>query len=403
MYSHIKNSFSSLLLGVAILLIFMPVALSSGIQVVPKGSSNTETTTKDSITKERYHQEFRHAVQSYRNILRKNWPEAEISSQHRLVLYPPDFSEKRVIDFKQNEFQVTLPTERKGNVVDYQTMQIRLNQAVIELLTLDLISAIESDPINIHMQTLSGIRYANQIGRFGRDRLMRELFRDERPNIKTIQRMAEKLTKGAYIRYPAVASLNLSFVSQERTTYIVPLPKQRPYQKAKIYEPIIEKTAKSVNVPSHLLLSIMHMESYFNPLARSLSPSFGLMQVNPMTAGLISAEIELGKQTMLTPAQLYNPETNILMGATYLSYLYTDILKGIKSPTARMYCTIAAYTSDYQTVLNTLTGIRQVPDAVPSINRLSDKAVLGTLLRDLPDRQHRDYLHSVLNIQRKYR
>lgn len=377
---------------------------SAAVQVIPKGyNAQQESNAKDiQISEKQLKKNFKKAVKEYRKELRAYWPDAEISSQTRAVFYSSDYQQKEAIDFKANELQITMPSIRQGKVLNYREMQKKLKKTITNLLSMDLKTAISKDPINQRMEQLSGIRYAQDLGAMGRDLILSELFRDERPSVKAIERMASKLTKSAYIRYPAVASLELAFAFNDRTTYIVSLPEKRIRKKAKRYKPFVYDYAQKFSLPPSLVFAIIHAESSFNPLARSQVPAFGLMQIVPHSAGRDASNLIYKKSKVLSPSYLYNPKKNVQIGAAYFHILYYRYLKGITDSRARMYCAIAAYNAGTSSVMKTLTGRSSISKAVGSINRMSANDVLKRLVRHMPSAETRDYLNKVLNLQKTY-
>lgn len=377
---------------------------SAAVQVIPKGYNvQQDAAGKDvKISEKQLKKNFKKAVQEYRKELRAYWPDAEISNQTRAVFYSSDLQQKEAIDFKANEIQITMPSIRQGKVLNYREMQKKLKKTITNLLTMDLQTAISRDPINQRMEQLSGIRYAQDLGAMGRDLILSELFRDERPSVKAIERMASKLTKSAYIRYPAVASLELAFAFNDRTTYIVSLPEKRIRKKAKRYKPFVYEYAQKFSLPPSLVFAIIHAESSFNPLARSQVPAFGLMQIVPHSAGRDASNLIYKKSKILSPSYLYNPKKNVQIGAAYFHILYYRYLKGITDSRARMYCAIAAYNAGTSAVMKTLTGRASINKAVDKINRMSSNDVLKRLVRHMPSAETRDYLNKVLNLQKTY-
>jgi len=393
----------TLLLSVSLI----PIASSEALQVIPKGyqqnSANEEKTASDiQVTQKQFVANFKQAMTQYRSELRAHWPDAEVSSKTRLVLYSDSYQEKKAIDFKANEIQITMPNIKNGKQLDYRAMQENLFNTVKNLLTMDLETAINSDPINLELEQLSGIRYAQDLGAIGKDLILSELFRDERPTIKAIERMAHKLSKSAYIRYPAVASLNLAFAFNDRTTYIISLPEKRIRMKAKRYKPFIYDYANAYSLPPSLVFAIIHAESSFNPLARSQIPAFGLMQIVPHTAGRDATHLLFKKQKVLSPSYLYNPKKNVQVGAAYLHILYYRYLKGINNTKTRLYCAIAAYNAGLSSVMRTLTGQGSINKATSVINRMAPNDVLRKIIRQMPSSETREYVNKVLSLQKTY-
>jgi len=393
--------------AIIISLLLVPVAYSSAVQVIPKGyqklkDDNSNQISDTQLSEKELTENFKQAVTEYRSHLRSNWPGAEISSKTRLVLYSDDYQQKQVIDFKANEIQITMPSIHSGKVLDYRTMQQNLQATIFELLNMDLATAINKDPINQKMEQLAGINYAQDLGALGKDLILSELFKDERPSIKSVERMARKLTKSAYIRYPAVASLNLAFTFNDRTTYIISLPEKRIRMKAKRYKSFIYEYAQTYDLPPSLVFAIIHAESSFNPLARSQIPAFGLMQIVPHSAGKDATNMLFNKSQVLSPSYLYNPKKNVQVGAVYLHILYYRYLRDIKNTKSRLYCAIAAYNAGTSSVMRTLTGRSSINKSVSSINRMASNDVLRRLIRQMPSSETREYLNKVLSLQKTY-
>jgi len=384
--------------------LYMSALTSAAVQVIPKGGHEapSKSAQDTQLSSSQLKSNFKKAVSAYRAELRTYWPDAEISSKTRLVFYSDNYQQKQAVDFKANEIQVTMPSLRQGKVLNYREMQKRLEKTLTQLLSTNLQTAVNLDPINSRMETLAGIRYAQDLGAMGRDLILGELFRDERPSIKAVERMAKKLSKAAYIRYPAVASLNLAFSFNDRTTYIISLPEKRIRTKAIRYKSFIYDYAQKYSLPPSLVFAIIHAESHFNPLARSQAPAFGLMQIVPHTAGVDASNLIYKKEKVLSPSYLYNPKQNVQVGAAYFHILYYRYLKGITDSKARLYCAIAAYNAGTSSVMKTLTGSSSISKAVGSINRMSAPDVLRKLLRQMPTAETRGYLNKVLNLQKTY-
>lgn len=87
------------------------------------------------------------------------------------------------------------------------------------------------------------------------------------------------------------------------------------------YTEEINHFAKKNRIDSAIVISILKEESYFNPKAASSSDAYGLMQLLPSTAAHIANRKGLsytGKKC------LFDPQTNIKLGSTYLKSLYDD-------------------------------------------------------------------------------
>lgn len=88
------------------------------------------------------------------------------------------------------------------------------------------------------------------------------------------------------------------------------------------YEPylgFVEKYSAENKLDEALVLSIIKVESNFNPKAKSGKGAVGLMQLMPETAQEIANRLKLNKK--ISEDDLYDPETNIMLGTRYYKYL----------------------------------------------------------------------------------
>lgn len=90
------------------------------------------------------------------------------------------------------------------------------------------------------------------------------------------------------------------------------------------YYPTIEKYCKEYKVDSLLAISVMKVESNFNPNAKSKKGAIGLMQIMPQT-GKDVAEQYLNMD--FTEDKLYEPDFNIMIGVYYIKIL-ADMFDG---------------------------------------------------------------------------
>ncbi len=86
-----------------------------------------------------------------------------------------------------------------------------------------------------------------------------------------------------------------------------------------VYEKDVSKAHKLFNIEKEFIYSIIRQESACNPKARSPSDAFGLMQIRPFVAKQISKETGIRYKNI---RDLYQPETNILLGTAFLKKLF---------------------------------------------------------------------------------
>ncbi|MCK4978865.1 MAG: transglycosylase SLT domain-containing protein, partial [Candidatus Delongbacteria bacterium] len=96
--------------------------------------------------------------------------------------------------------------------------------------------------------------------------------------------------------------------------------------RAKKYMDLIQKYSKKYDLDPALVMALIHTESAFNPKAFSRRPdgtpmACGLMQIIPSQAGRDAHKALFGKDKIVKPEYLFNPEQNLAMGTWYVRWL----------------------------------------------------------------------------------
>ena len=84
------------------------------------------------------------------------------------------------------------------------------------------------------------------------------------------------------------------------------------------YAELVERYGPPAGNPDVLLYSIMRKESGFNPLDVSYADARGLLQMIPPTSARVAATAKV----RFAPDELYDPETNVRLGAIYIGSLF---------------------------------------------------------------------------------
>ncbi|MEG0050540.1 MAG: lytic transglycosylase domain-containing protein [Terrisporobacter sp.] len=85
------------------------------------------------------------------------------------------------------------------------------------------------------------------------------------------------------------------------------------------YSVYVEQYAKQYNLDENLVYSVIKAESKFNQKALSRRGAKGLMQIADITKNWAIEELDLSKDI-----DIYDPETNIMIGCWYLNTLYKE-------------------------------------------------------------------------------
>jgi len=311
-----------------------------------------------------YKQDYDAAYADYHQEIAQFWTSPELSDQTLWVDYNPDMDIKRVVDFDKDEIRISVrgkalenfrPEDAERQI--RETLGTSISKAYLED---PLLKKVTGDKPPKVPQNLLGLS----------------------PHLASTLNSKSKITRKAG-------------KAGDVLTITAPLPANALSQRAGVYLPMVKKAAAKWQVPASLVMAIMHTESAFNPMARSHIPAFGLMQIVPKSAGRDASKLVFGKERLLTGRDLYQPATNIEMGAAYLHILDKKYLSGIKDPAARLHCVIAAYNTGAGNVARAFSGTTSIKKALPLINRLSAQQVYAHLRSNLKYKEARNYVQKV--------
>ncbi|VUD68859.1 Membrane-bound lytic murein transglycosylase F [Thalassocella blandensis] len=166
-----------------------------------------------------------------------------------------------------------------------------------------------------------------------------------------------------------------AFMKLEKTWKGWDIPSKQSYSKnfkankARV-KSLIADTATEVGLAQHIIYSVIHAESLFNPLAESHAGAAGLMQLMPATAERYGV------------SDRFNPRQNIRGGSRYLK----DLLALFNND---MELALAAYNAGEQTVIrygNKIPPYRETQQYVKKVLSLfktyEDKSPLTVAVND---------------------
>jgi len=157
----------------------------------------------------------------------------------------------------------------------------------------------------------------------------------------------------------------------------------------------VKEYADKYKLDPALIFAIIHTESYFNPLAKSPTPAYGLMQLVPRFAAMEAYDYLHGEKKILSPDYLYNPDHNIRLGATYLYLLNNKYFGKVTNPANRQSLSIAAYNCGPSRMNQTVVDIYDV-------NNMKN-GELGKLIRKAVPVETRKYILNVHQRMQMYR
>ncbi len=315
------------------------------------------------------------AIKDFKNRLKAIWPQPEISGVKKLVNYSDDLHTKSVIDFEKNI--ITISTINNKN----RDIKKSLLKTLEKTLNLNSKEAYKEDKLEQTINALARESKYIKTGTLDKVNLLKTKFDSTQKRAKKIKIIKEgKLYKLSY-----------------------KLPSNSTYKRSLNYLVLAKSNAVRFNLAPEILLSIMHTESSFNPLAKSHIPAYGLMQIVPHSAGIDSYQFLYHKRRLLSASYLYNSKRNIEIGAAYFHILYYKYLKEIKDPTSRLYCSIAGYNTGAGNVARAFVGNNNTKKAARIINTMSSLEVYHYLLQNLRYDEPKVYLKRVKDRSIKYK
>ena len=345
---------------------------------------------KENIYKE--FEEYKQIVDAeflqYKNELSKYWEDTKLSSKHSWTEYSTDLKARRTVDFENQFIELDIITDKN---IEKKGIEDLFIAHLTDLLLENQKIAFQRDTVSQRIEKrlkkeLPEIKILDEIPQ--KPILTKVLTGESEPSKATVLKVAEELKNNGII----TVKKNTKVKDTSVASIIIPLPSETLRKKADELYPDVKKYCKERQLDIPLVMSVIHTESCFNPMACSYVPAYGLMQIVPESAGKDASEVIMGKQVLLSPSYLYDIENNINVGTTYLYILFNRYLKKIENPESRLYCCIAAYNTGAGNVARAFTGNTKLSRAVEKINSMEPQEVFDHLKNNLPHDETKKYL-----------
>lgn len=190
---------------------------------------------------------------------------------------------------------------------------------------------------------------------------------------------------------------------QQVVSVRIPMVPEHLKIRADKYKPLVEKYCKKRNLDESVVYGLIHTESFFNPMARSHIPAYGLMQIVPASGGRDAYKRVFNKDKKPSAEFLYDPENNINLGTAYLNLTKDVYFKGIDNTTTAYLLTVAAYNTGPGNVAKAITGTTRLGPTVEKANSMSIKEVHSALRKKLPYKETQKYIQKVFSRSKLYR
>lgn len=368
-----------------------------------------------------YKQNLRNEFEAYKKEISKKWGYAEVPTDKKLVVYSKDKNQKVVINYAENNVNVAT-TSAKDLGKAYELLNQVLQKPISEIqqtsskqsnnnhtiadslgISSEQLKKLQSNVKTIEksnsQNSLKSVindieRQQNKLEFSASQAPVNTLENSDRNYIKQLEREKQQLKKQA---------------AKPTTQQIKQVTKQvsfnpNRWHRTKPYREYVDTQARKYRLPAYLLYAIIETESSFNPQAQSPIPAFGLMQVVPTSAGIdVNHELYRTKRPP-RKSTLFNPQTNILFGATYVNLLMNRYFKGVKNDTNRLYVSVAAYNTGPGNVSKLFdpTGGKNLTRAARQINTQSNQKVYQTIYRQAHP-ETRGYIKKVTSAMGYYK
>ena len=133
-------------------------------------------------------------------------------------------------------------------------------------------------------------------------------------------------------------------VPRAQVTAKVPLAPDHLQQRAQLYKDDVATHAKRHGLDPRLLFAIIHTESYFNPLAQTPAPAYGLMLLIPRGPARDAYNYLYKNDIVLDDNYLQDPAHNVELGAAYLHLLRRQLVPNMEEGDKKNFLVACAYT-----------------------------------------------------------
>ena len=176
-------------------------------------------------------------------------------------------------------------------------------------------------------------------------------------------------------------------ITRVQVTATVSLASDHLRQRAQLYREEVAVHAKRHGLDPRLLYAIIHTESYFNPLAQTPAPAYGLMLLVPRGPARDAYNYLYKNDIVLDDGYLQDPAHNVELGAAYLHLLRRQLVPNMEDGEKNNYLVACAYT----------WGLDKTRDQILKQARVQDltSTQVFTLLSQKTPENTRAYLNRV--------
>ncbi len=299
--------------------------------------------------------------QVQREIERK-WDRAHRSSDKEWVDYSPSYEARSAVDFEQGVIviAVLVPIGEAGSSqVNPETVLLAMKEAQAEADAAGaprLTAAAATDPASVMIARAALpaawakiVRQFEQV--FSKETSAGRLLLANQVVAKSGVPVAPQTAK-AFVESDVLPTAVVDDkpmqgqdgVTRAQVTAKIPLASSHLQQRAQLYRDDVAAQAKRHGLDPRLLFAIIHTESYFNPLAQTPAPSYGLMLLVPRGPARDAYNYLYKNDIVLDDAYLQDPTRNVELGAAYLHLLRRQLVPNMEEGDKKNYLVACAYT-----------------------------------------------------------
>lgn len=299
------------------------------------------------------------ATAYYQDFLSKKWGEknVKLSNISTFTQYNENMDARQSADFENGIVTIEVVLDEEQKITPQYFDEILKNFS-----KQSLSEAIKKDPINS----------------------LESKFMESKLIVTSYQKQDDSKLLDGYIEYKKTTPDDIKYKKvilkngESKFIYYVDIKMVPDHLKKRAlkFKPYVLTKAREYGVKPSTIFAIIQTESYFNPLAKSHIPAYGLMQIVPTTAGVDSYYALTKNKKLLSPKYLYNANNNIEIGSKYVQIIQDQYLKGITNPISKSYCISTSYNAGIGSLIYSFTGSkRKRAEAIDIINSMTPDEV----------------------------
>lgn len=293
----------------------------------------------------------------------KKWDQARQSNHKEWVDYSPSYEARSTVDFEHGVIAITVlvPIGEAGSSSQVDPEAVLLAMKEIQADTgatgaPRLAAASAADPASVMIARAAMpaawakiVRQFEQVfskeARAGRPVLANQVV--AKSGAPVAPQAAKSFVESEVIPNAVVEDKPMQAqdgVARAQVTAKVPLAPDHLQKRAQLYRDDVAIHAKRHGLDPRLLFAIIHTESYFNPLAQTPAPAYGLMLLVPRGPARDAYNYLYKNDIVLDDGYLQDPAHNVELGAAYLHLLRRQLVPNMEEGDKKNFLVACAYT-----------------------------------------------------------